>query len=269
MGGSAHHPQRRDGSTLREVAGRGGERPGHEPARLRRRTQTWLFSLALLVLVLGTAAGVVLARERAVDAVQDRARLDAENGAALLEIELQEVAAGLTGIAAVIGPDGSLDAEVFRAFAGDPLDAADPRELALLAVVTDAERADFEARTGVTISAVDGRGDIVPAPAAPVHNPVLVVEPDLPGRAFVGWDIRSDPPRRAVLEAAQRTRAAAVGAVTDLTGDGSTVMLVVRPILDGADQVRGFVGTGIPVARLLEAIETPMGGDATVVLVEG
>lgn len=248
---------------------RGGERPEHEPPRLRRRTQTWLFSLALLVLVLGTAAGVVLARERAVDAVQDRARRDADNGAALLEIELQEVAAGLTGIAAVIGPDGSLDAEVFRAFAGDPLDAADPRELALLAVVTDAERADFEARTGVTISAVDGRGDIVPAPAAPVHNPVLVVEPDLPGRAFVGWDIRSDPPRRAVLEAAQRTRAAAVGAVTDLTGDGSTVMLVVRPILDGADQVRGFVGTGIPVAQLLQAIETPMGGDAAVVLVEG
>ena len=248
---------------------RGGERPGHEPQRLRRRTQTWLFSLALLVLVLGTAAGVVLARERAVDAVQDRARRDAENGAALLEIELQEVAAGLTGIAAVIGPDGSLDAEVFRAFAGDPLDTTDPRELALLAVVADAERADFEARTGVTISAVDPRGDIVPAPAAPVHNPVLVVEPDLPGRAFVGWDIRSDPPRRAVLEAAQRTRAAAVGAVADLTGDGSTVMLVVRPILDGADQVRGFVGTGIPVARLLQAIETQMGADAAVVLVEG
>src|SRR3546814_12193100 len=97
LGGTVHDPQRRHGSTLREVAVRGGERPGHEPQRLRRRTQTWLFSLALLVLVLGTAAGVVLARERAVDAVQDRARRAAEHGAALLEIDPPAGAAGLPG----------------------------------------------------------------------------------------------------------------------------------------------------------------------------
>ena len=108
------------------MAGRGGERL-EQPTRLRRRAQTWLFSLALAVLILGTVAGVVLARERAVDAVEDRARRAAESGAALLEIDLQEVAARLSGAAAVVRDDGSLDVEVFRAFASDPLAGAEDR----------------------------------------------------------------------------------------------------------------------------------------------
>lgn len=250
------------------MVGQGGERQEH-PTPLRRRAQTWLFSFALAVLIVGTAAGVVLARQRAVDAVEDRARRAAESGAALLEIEMREVAAALSGAAAVVRDDGSLDVEVFLAFAGDPLAGAEDRELALIDIIPAAERGAFEARTGSPISVVDERGRISMAPAAPTYDAVLSVEPDLPGHAFVGWDVRSDPARRAVFDAAAQTGTAAVGPVVDLTGDGSTLVLAVRPIVDASGEVQAFVATGIPVARALETIETPAGSGAPVSLVEG
>lgn len=250
------------------MAGKGGERSGGAPPRLRRRAQTWLFAIALGVLMVGTAAGVVLARARAVDQVQDEARQAAESGAALLEVDVREVAAGLGGAAAVIAPDGSLDRDVFRAYASDPLAGSAERELALIDIVPGAERPAYEARAGAPMTAVGERGRLSPAPAEAVHHPVLSVEPDLPGRAFVGWDIGSDPERRAVIEAAERTRAAAVGPVTDRTGDGSTLLLVARPLVDASDQIRGYLATAIPVARLQDTIATP-GGGAPVVLAEG
>lgn len=176
------------------MADRGGERP-QSPPRLRRRAQTWLFSLALVALVLGTAAGVVLARQRAVDAVQDRARRAAGSGAALLEIELREVAAGLSGAGAIVGPDGALDVEVFRAYAGDPLAGDEARELSLIAMVPRAERAAFEERIGAPITVVGERGRTSPAPEAPEHHAVVSVLPDLPGRGFVGFDLSSESRR--------------------------------------------------------------------------
>lgn len=250
------------------MAEQGGER-AQSPARPRRRAQTWLFSLALLALVLGTVAGVVLARARAVDAVQERARRAAASGAALLEIDLREVAAGLSGAGAIVDAAGELDVDVFRAFAGDPLAGVEARELSLIAIVPRAERADFEERIGAPISVVGERGRTSPAPDLPEHHAVLSVLPDLPGRGFVGFDVGAEPRRRALLEAAERTQAAAFGAVVDVAGDGSTVVLVVRPLLDGAGELRGFIATGIPAERLQTTVETAASEDATVVLVEG
>ncbi len=251
------------------MAGQQAGRAGDEPTPTRRRAQTWLFSLALIVLVLGTTAGVVLARARAADEVEDRARRAAASGAALLEIDLREVAAGLSGAAAAIDPSGELDIEVFTAFAEDPLADQEVRELALIDVVPGDERAAVEERLGVAITAFGDDGRLVPAPEAAEHLVALSVHPDLPGRASVGLDVGSDPARRAVIEAARSTRAAAVGAAVDLAGDDSTLMLVVRPLIDGSGSVRGYVGTGIPFARLQQTIETTAGRDVPVALVEG
>ena len=233
----------------------------------RRRAQTWLFGLALAALVLGTAAGVVLAWARAVEEVEDEAEQAATSGAALLEIDLSEVAAGLSGASAVIGPDGELDVDVFLAYAGDPLAGAEAREISLIDIVGSEERAAFEARVGAPIAMVEEGGRVSPAPEADLHTPVVALEPDLPGRGFVGFDIRTDPARRAVLDAAEQTRAAAVGAVVDLAGDGSTVILVIRPLIDGSGELRGFIATGIPAARAQETIETPVADGVPVALV--
>ncbi len=251
------------------MAGSGSDRASTAPGRPPRRAQTWLFSLALVVLVLGTAAGVVLARARAVEAVEDRARRAASSAAALLEIDVRQVAAGLGGAAAVVGPDGELDVEVFRSFASDPLSGEEVRQLALIDVVTADERAELEDRIGADITVLDDRGRLVPAPSTPVHHPVLSVQPDVAEGAAVGFDFGADPTRRAVLEAAQRTRAAAVGGVVDVPGEVGPVVAVVRPLLDGDDEVRGFVATGIPVSRLQESIRTAAVSGAPIALVDG
>ena len=246
--------------------GRGG---GESPLLRRRRVQTWLFSLALAVLVLGTVAGVVLAWARAVEAVEEEAQQAAASGAALLEIDLREVAAGLSGASAIIGAGGELDVDVFLAYARDPLAGSEAREISLIDIVEPAERAAFEARVGAPIVMVEDGGRVSPAPEAMLHAPVVAVEPDLPGRGFVGFDIRTDPARLAVLEAAEQSRSAAVGAVVDLAGDGSTVILVIRPLIDASGDLRGFIATGVPAARVQETIETPAGRDAPVALFLG
>lgn len=221
------------------------------------------------MLVLGTAAGAVLARARAVEAVEDRARRAASSAAALLEIDVRQVAAGLGGAAAVVGPDGELDVEVFRAFASDPLSGEEVRQLALIDVVPADERAEFEDRVGADITVLDDRGRLVPAPSTPVHHPVLSVQPDVAEGAAVGFDFGADPTHRAVLEAAQRTRAAAVGGVVDMPDELGPVVAVVRPLLDGDGEVRGFVATGIPVSRLQESIRTAVVSGAPIALVDG
>ena len=127
----------------------------------------------------------------------------------------------------------------------------------------------FEARAGAPITVVDERGQVTPAGSSATYHAVLSVEPDLPGRAFVGWDISSDPARRAVLEAAAQSGAVSVGATVDLTGDGSTLMLVVRPLVDASGALQAFVATGIPVDRVQQTIETPAGRRAPVALFEG
>ena len=247
------------------MAGSGSERAAAAPER-PRRAQTWLFSLTLAALILGTVAGVAIARNRAADDVEERAQRAAANAAALLEIEVRQVAAGLGGAAAVVGPDGELDVDVFRAFASDPLSGDEVRDLALIGIVSGDERAEFEARTGRPISVLDDRG-IVPAPPAPVHHPVLSVQPDVGDGAAIGFDFGSDRVRRAVLEAAQRTRATAVGGVTEVAGGVGPVVPVVRPLLDGDEVVRGFVATGISVDRLEETIDTASVSGAPVALV--
>src|SRR5690606_5688879 len=124
---------RRGTTTVRAVSGSGSDRAVAAPER-PRRAQTWLFSLTLAALILGTAAGVAIARTRAADDVEERATRAATNAAALLEIEVRQVAAGLGGAGAVIGPDGELDVEVFRSFASDPLSGEEVRGLALIDV---------------------------------------------------------------------------------------------------------------------------------------
>jgi serine phosphatase RsbU (regulator of sigma subunit) len=251
------------------VVVQGGERAPSQSPSHRKRAQTWLFAIALVALIVGTSAGVVLARERAVDDVQHQAQRAAENGAALLQIELRVVAAGLSGSAAVVGADGDLDVEVFTAFADDRLAGAEERELTLVDIVPAADRVGFEERLGEPIQTFGERGHLVVAPPAPVHFPVVSVKPDLSGRAAVGLDLGSDPRRRVVLEAAEQSKDVAVGAVVDEAGDGSKLMFVVRPLIGPNGEVAGFVGTGIPMARLQQTIESPAAGGVPVALVEG
>jgi len=56
------------------------------PPRLRRTAQVALFWIALLVLVVGTVGGALIARDRALDDVDDRARRVAGAVSSVLEV---------------------------------------------------------------------------------------------------------------------------------------------------------------------------------------
>lgn len=204
-----------------------------------RRAQTWLFTLGLVALVLGTVAGVLAARYRAVQNLDRRAEEAAAQAAAVLETELAHAVSGLSGAGAVVAPDGSIDVAVFQRFAADLFDAAEVESL-VLAGVDDA--------TGAF--------------------PVLAVAPET-GPSLVGDDLATDPVERAVLDVAVRTGAPAVSDPLELLGSGGPGIAVVRPLLgaDGRSAI-GVVGTGIPLARVTDAIGEAAGPGTEVSLVD-
>jgi len=230
----------------------GGERGAGAAGRSTRRAPTTLFTLALVALVIGTTGGALIARDRAVRAVDDRAERVAESVAAVLEVELRQVAARMGGAAAVIGADGDLQPETFAAFASDTVGAERPGPMALLDVVTAEERAAFEAELGSPIVVVGERG-LETAPRERVHYPVVAVAGAAPGRSIVGVDFGADPVRLAAIQQARASGEPAVSGLLVLTSTGRPGVAAVRAIADVDGRVRGYVTTAIP-ASTLEAL---------------
>lgn len=243
-------------------------RPSVVPERQRRTAQRTLFTAALVVLVAATVAGVVLARTGAVDTVEDQAQQSADGAAALLGIEMRQVAAALSGSSAVVGPDGSLDRDVFAAFASDPLAGVEDLALLLLDIVPAEQRASFEARESPLL-AVDG-ADLVPAPPADVHYPVIAVGPESAGRPILGVDYGSDAVRREAVERAQTERIATVSGPLVLAASGRPGVTVVRPVTDPeGSTVQGFVATAVPAARIEATVRFAVGEEVAVVVLDG
>lgn len=220
--------------------------------RSARRAPTTLFTLALIALVVGTSAGTLIARERALRAVDDRADRVARTVAAVLEVELRQVAARMGGAAAVIGPDGELRPETFAAFAADTVGAERPGPMALLDVVTGQERAAFEAELGSPIVVVGERG-LVPAPSREIHYPVVAVAGAAPAQPIIGVDFGSAPARLTAIEQARTSGEPAVSGPLVLASTGNPGVAVVRAVSDAGGRVRGYVTTAIP-ASTLEAL---------------
>jgi serine phosphatase RsbU (regulator of sigma subunit) len=243
-------------------------RPSVAPERHRRTAQRTLFTAALVVLVAATVAGVLLARTGAVDTVEERAQQSADGAAALLGIEMRQVAAALSGSSAVVSPDGDLDAEIFAAFAGDPLVGIEDLALLLLDIVPADERAEFEAR-GTPLLAVEG-DDLVPAGTADVHYPVIAVGTESSGRSILGVDYAADPVRREAVERAGAERVATVSGPLVLAVSGEPGVAVVRPVTDpDGSVVRGFIATTVPAARIESTVRTAVGEEAEVVVLDG
>ena len=151
--------------------------------------------LALVTLALGTAAGFVVARDRAVEDVELRLDQDARRAARALETEVGEVTLLLNGAEVIVADDGTLDVPIFRTYADDLLDDNDIPGIGLVAVVDEAGRADFEAAAGFPLRAVVD-GQVVPAPPADVHYPIVAIVPDDLGPAALGVDLATTPIER-------------------------------------------------------------------------
>lgn len=246
----------------------GAERGSPVTGRSSRRAPTTLFTLALLALVVGTAGGVLVARDRAVRAVDDRAERVAESVAAVLEVELRQVAARMGGAGAVVGPDGELEVETFAAFASDTVGVERPGPMVLLDDVPAAERDAFEAELGRPITVV-GRSGLVPAPRRAVHQPAIAVTGTAAGRSILGVDFGAEPRRRAAIEQARTTGEPAVSGLLVLISTGRPGVAAVRAVSDVDGTVRGFVTTAIPATTLAELVSAAAPTASDVALLDG
>ena len=103
--------------------------------------------------------------------------------------------AGLSGANGIVLPDGSVDLDAFRAYAGGVVAATSLEALAYEPVVTAAQRPAFEASSGHPI--IDrGPNGPSPAPPRPLHYPVYGLVPVLDtNRGLLGFDMAGDPVR--------------------------------------------------------------------------
>ncbi|HEX4903351.1 MAG TPA: SpoIIE family protein phosphatase [Acidimicrobiales bacterium] len=246
----------------------GGEGASHDAGRSARRAPTTLFTLALIALVVGTTGGALVARERALEAVDDRAQRTAETVAAVLDVELRQVAARMGGAGAVVGADGELEPGTFAAFASDAVGVERPGPMVLLDIVTADERSAFEARTGSPILVVD-EGGPAPAPPSDVYYPVVAVAGAAPGRSIVGVDFGAEPVRRAAIEQALETEEPAVSGMLVLASTGGRGIAAVRAVADEEGTVRGFVSTAIPAASLEALVAGAVETSSDVGLLDG
>jgi serine phosphatase RsbU (regulator of sigma subunit) len=248
-------------------SGRGDEaRPSAE--RPPARAQTWLFSIALVALVLGTAGGVLYSRNQALAEVDERAERTGRAVAAVLEVELRQVAARMAGAAVVVADDGSLDPARFAPFADDPVAGERAGPMVLLDEVPGDERPAYEAELGAPIRAGVEPG-APPAPPAAVHYPASAAAGAIGGRTVIGVDFGADPDRRGAIERAAAAGRSAVSGAVELPSTGQQGVAVVRPVVDPDGVRRGFVATGIALTDLDEAIDEAHETGAVVALLAG
>ncbi len=137
--------------------------------------------------------------------------------------------------------------------------------------VPDTERARFEAEArangfpGFEIWEMDEQGNRVRASGRDVHYPVLYLAPTTGNEGALGYDLGSEPLRRAAIEAARRTGLVTATDPISLLQDSARGMVVFRPVFynGSPDHQQGFVVSVIQMRRLLAGAgmgvsDTPM-----------
>ena len=122
-------------------------------------------------------------------------------------------------------------------------------------VVPAAERARFEAQaraaglTGFEIWELDAHGHRVPASARDVYYPIFHLAPLAGNQSALGFDLGSEPLRRAAMEEAARTGLATATAPVTLVQEAEQQrsLLIFRPLLTRGEAPRPF---GFAVASL-------------------
>ena len=218
--------------------------------RPRRRVQNWLFTLAFIVLLVGTVAGFLYVRADTVRTDEERVEAEATRAAAALEAEVRQLASGLGGAAAIVAPGagadaGVLDTGVFAAFARDLIDRGELSGLSLVAVVEGEPRPEYV---------------------------LVAAEPGTAAGVAVGADLAADPARADTFADALDGGEPLLTDVVDLVTTGGPGLELVRPLAGPSAEtprVVGFVVAGIPLDDLAETAREAMGSDRELALMDG
>src|SRR5215471_18137721 len=175
------------------------------------------YAIVLLIALLVTAALFWQLRRAQLAEFRSQFESDAAAYTALVRQETDKSLLALKSLGWFIDGTGTLDARSFQAFAAACL--PERKELKALSWnprVTDSERADFEQKArqeGVNQFRITERspdGSPVTARAREAHYPVFYIEPLQRNETAVGFDVGSEPVRRAALERARDTGEPAV-----------------------------------------------------------
>jgi hypothetical protein len=211
------------------------------------------------LLLFGLTASGIIATVLSVDRVRAEVRERDRQAAALVEERLSaglratvSSLSGVDGLAA----DGDVTAEEFAAFTADLLPASLYTALAFAEPVPRAQRAAWEAETGVTVIDTDGAGGFVPAADRPTHAIVRLVAPSTEAsRRVIGFDLLSDDVRGRAVDDALSVSSPVVHGPVRLAASGSTGLFVAKSVRDPDGAAVGVVGSGIGATSLLDLLD--------------
>ena len=165
-------------------------------------------TLLVAGLVLVSTAGALVARHSE-NRDEARARSDGwRTTAARLGAGFAQTSAVLASANALLDDDGSIDRDRLEVFSRVLLvPGGTASALAYEPIVRDADRARFEATSGVTITDRSADGSFVPAGRRDEYFPVMATEPANDStRAVRGFDLAQDPARGDAARRARQTR---------------------------------------------------------------
>ncbi len=238
----------------------------HRRARFTGPQPRWM---AHIETVLTMAAGLVLtllaawlAQHDAIKNQADSFRHLAESRTAALAEAVRDLRdMELEGLARFYAGSGEVTAEEFRLYAQHLVRKRFVQAWEWVPAVPAAGREQFEqaARAGgmegFEIWQRDASGNRMPAAGRDMYYPVFRVVPEEDNRKAIGFDLGSEPLRRAALEEAVRTGfSTATEPVTLVQETGSQKgMLIFRPVF-ADDQRRQLRGLAVAVLRLDDAL---------------
>ena len=235
---------------------------------------------AAVIFVVGQAGTVMLARN-AEEQAEARRTVEFENQVDdAVEILRQRLLTARFAVDALDGlfrTDESVDRREFHDFAQSLLDIASVRNLSFVKAVPADEKEEFirRVRRDTSLSAT-GYPDFLVHPETANEEMFvpLYIEPLMEGNPAFGFDLGTDPTRRAAIERARDTGTLVASQAVDLVSDSSRGILLMLPIYKGegssgevAERRNRFVGS-VQAVIALDALLQDLPGVGSILEVE-
>lgn len=172
---------------------------------------------------------------------------------------LASTVASLRG-ADAMAVDGRISSDEFEVFTTGVLNNSLFEAIAFAEVVTEAERSEFEQRTGLTIQDTDGKGGFTPALVRPRAIVVSMLAPTTDGnRAVLGFDIASDPVRLAAALESERVGLPTMSSRITTATRAATGVAVLIAVRDPDGVTIGCLTSGLEINDAIERAGVDVG----------
>ena len=190
-----------------------------------------VLALVALVAIAAVLVSIFVIRAQADRRADSLARQAADVSTAVV----QSLTSGMSGGAGLVGREGPVDTEAFDAFAREVVDESPAEALALITVVDDADRAEFEQALGFEIQDEVSGG---PAGRRDQYYVVTRVTPMTDtNRVLVGLDLSMDPVRSDAIERALASGETVISAPLGSLPTGQPAIFVAKPLYRPGDDV--------------------------------